>query len=138
MEDCIFCKIVNGDIPCNKIYEDDNYLAFLDISNFTEGHTLVIPKKHFQFVWDIEDISGYFKVVQKIANHFRNDLGFKYVDTLTFGRMIPHAHVHIVPHNSDNKDWEKALEGIGELQSSSSNRRLCAEEGERIANKFKL
>ncbi len=137
MEDCIFCKIVKGEIPCYKIYEDDNYLAFLDLSNFTEGHTLVIPKKHFRFVWDVEDIEGYFKVVQKISNHFRNDLKYSYVDTLTFGRMIPHAHVHIVPHNYDNDDWKTALDGIGELQSNP-DRRLCQEVGERIAAKFRM
>lgn len=138
MDDCIFCKIANGEVPCYKIYEDDNYFAFLDLSNFTEGHTLVVPKKHYRFVWDVEDIEGYFKAVQKIANHFRDDLKYTYVDTLTFGRMVPHAHVHVIPHNSDNKDWEKALDGIGELQRSDSGRRLCKEEGERRAKKFRI
>ena len=65
MDDCIFCKIAKGEVSSFKIYEDDNYFAFLDISNFTPGHTLVIPKKHYRFVWDVENIEGYFKVVQK-------------------------------------------------------------------------
>ncbi len=137
MDDCIFCKIVKGEIPCFKVYEDDNYLAFLDLSNFTEGHTLVVPKKHYRFVWDVDDIEGYSNVVKKISNHYRNNLGFAYVDTLTFGRMIPHAHVHLVPHNADSGDWEKALEKIGELQGDST-RRLSKEKGEEIANKFKM
>jgi histidine triad (HIT) family protein len=137
MDDCIFCKIIKGEVPCFKVYEDDNYLAFLDLSNFTEGHTLVVPKKHYRFVWDVDDIEGYFNVVKKISNHYRNNLGFAYVDTLTFGRMIPHAHVHLVPHNADSVDWEKALEKIGELQGDST-RKLSKEKGEEIANKFQM
>ncbi len=137
MDDCIFCKIVRGEIPCFKVYEDDNYLAFLDLSNFTEGHTLVIPKKHYRFVWDVDDIEGYARIVKKISNHYRDNLGFAYVDTLTFGRMIPHAHVHLVPHNSDSEDWEKALERIGELQGDAT-RRLSKEDGESIAKKFSI
>ncbi|HAM37146.1 TPA: HIT family protein [Patescibacteria group bacterium] len=138
MDDCIFCKIAKGEVSSFKIYEDDNYFAFLDISNFTPGHTLVIPKKHYRFVWDVENIEGYFKVVQKIANHFRNNLKYTYVDTLIFGRMVPHAHVHVVPHNHDSEDWKNALKGIGELQRSDSTRRLCKEDGERIAEKFRI
>ena len=65
-DNCIFCKIVSGDIPSYKIYEDDEYLAFLDIAPFADGHTLVIPKKHYQFVWDVEEVGKYIEVAQKI------------------------------------------------------------------------
>jgi len=68
MDNCIFCKIVKGDIPCYKIYENDKFLAFLDISEFTPGHTLVIPKKHYRFIWDVEDIEEYASVIKKICN----------------------------------------------------------------------
>jgi len=133
MENCLFCKIVDGKTPSFKIYEDDHYYAFLDIAQFTEGHTLVIPKKHIQFVWDSREIDRYFKVVQKIAQHYRS-LGFSYVDSITLGRMIPHAHVHLIPYNSDSADYQKALEGIGLLQA----RKIDAETGKRIVQRFKL
>ncbi|MBI2356847.1 HIT domain-containing protein [Candidatus Dojkabacteria bacterium] len=134
---CIFCKIVNGEIPCFKVYEDSKYLAFLDLAHFTEGHTLLIPKEHVQFVWDVEYLDDYYKTAQKIANHYRKKLGYKYVDSATFGRDVPHSHIHLLPHNADGTDWEFALKPIGELQKDR-NRWLSREEGERIAQKFSL
>ncbi len=136
MDECIFCKIIRGEIPSFKIYEDEDFLAFLDISQFTKGHTIVVPKKHVEFVWDCENRDRYFEVATKIANHFRS-LGYKYVDSMTFGRLIPHAHIHLIPHNDDSIDYKKALEGIGKLQSDQA-RRPSKEEGEKIANKFRL
>jgi histidine triad (HIT) family protein len=136
MDDCIFCKIVAGQIPAFKVYEDDNYLAFLDISHFTEGHTLVIPKKHYRYVWDVEDIGGYFEVVKKITDHYRT-LGYKAIDTLTFGRKVPHAHVHIVPNNGDDPEWDKALHGL-EFFFSEAHAPLDKETGNKLAAKLHL
>lgn len=133
---CIFCKIVDGSIPSYKIYEDENYLAFLDISQFTRGHTLVVPKKHYRFVWDIEDVDGYFSFVKKIAEHYKNNLGFKFVDSLVFGRLVPHAHMHLLPHNGDDKEWDKALEGLEYFHNP--DRKLTIENGNKIVNEFKL
>ncbi len=132
--DCVFCKIVSGDIPSYKIHEDDEFLAILDISQFTEGHTIVIPKKHFDKIWDIAGIGEYFAFVQEIGNHFR-DLGYKYVDTLTFGRMVSHSHVHVVPHNGDNDDWNRALNVIGNYQKDDS-RHPDNEKGKRLMKNF--
>ncbi len=67
MQDCIFCKIVNGEIPSNKVYEDEKFLAFLDINPLSPGHTQVIPKEHYRWVWDVPNIGEYFEVVKKIA-----------------------------------------------------------------------
>jgi len=137
MDDCIFCKIVKGEIPCTKIYEDEKYLAFLDIAIFSKGHTLVIPKKHYRFFSDVEDIEGYFRVVKKICLHYRNKLGFEYVDTITLGRMIPHSHVHLIPHNGDG-DWSKLImDSIPPLQNDQS-RRKSPEEMEEIAKEFRI
>lgn len=133
---CIFCKIVKKEIPSYKINEDKDYLALLDISQFTQGHTLVIPKKHIEFVWDSEEIDKYFIFIQKIANHFRS-LGFKHVDTLIFGRKVPHAHVHLVPYNDKDCDYKEALKSLGALQEDVS-RRPFPESGNKIAEKFKL
>jgi histidine triad (HIT) family protein len=137
MDDCIFCKIVEGRIPCYKIYEDEDFLAFLDISQFTRGHTLVIPKKHFRFVWDVDNIEEYVKVVKKVCNHFTEELGYEFVDTMSLGRMIPHAHIHVVPHNGEGNDWSFSLEKISEMQNDES-RRLTKEEGLKIEKEFKL
>jgi len=137
MDDCIFCKIVNGDIPCFKIHENDDYLAFLDISAFVDGHTLVIPKKHYRFFWEVDEVGGYYKFVSEICKHFTEELGFKYVDTLTFGRMVLHAHVHLLPHNNENEELKSAFQPIYEMQHDE-NRRLDKEEGERIRKEFAL
>lgn len=138
MDNCIFCKIVNGEIPSCKVYEDSNYIAFLDLAQFTKGHTLVIPKKHYTFVWDVDDSSEYFKVASTIANHYRKKLGYKYVDSAIFGRDVPHAHIHLVPHNGDKStDWESALKSIGTMQQDRS-RWPTKEEGEAIRVNFKL
>ena len=61
MDNCIFCKIINSEIPCTKIYEDENYLAFLDVEPKSEGHTLLIPKKHYRWIYDVENFSEYFE-----------------------------------------------------------------------------
>lgn len=134
--DCVFCMIVNGEVPSFRIHESDDFIAVLDISQLTEGHTIVIPKVHYKTIWDVPDIGGYFEVVKKVGNHYRG-LGYKYVDTLTFGRMVPHAHVHVVPHNGDSEDWKHALRVIGEFQQDSS-RYPSQKEGEKLVEKFKL
>ena len=100
MSDCIFCKIVAGEIPCYKIYEDEKYLAFLDIFPCTEGHTLVIPKKHVDWVWDHDNLGEYFEVVGKIARHHRDVVGEGVRENI-FGWNVLHAHVHIKPREND-------------------------------------
>ena len=136
MDSCVFCKIIKGEIPCYKIHENDTYIAFLDLSHFTEGHTLVVPKKHHQFVWDVDNICEYYAFAQEIVNHYRNKLGFKYVDSATFGRDVPHSHIHLVPHNGEGSEWEIALSGIGNLQKDRG-RWLSKEEGLKVQRKFK-
>ncbi len=103
MKDCVFCKIVSGEIPSYKIYEDEKYLAFLDIMPGCEGHTLVIPKKHVQWVWDYENLGEYFEVVGKIARHIRKVSGEETIRMFVFGWDVPHAHVHLRKGRED--DW---------------------------------
>lgn len=99
MEDSIFTKIIKGEIPSHKVYEDDSVLAFLDIHPITPGHTLVIPKKQVEFVWDLSpaDYEALMTAVQKIARHLRETLGVPYVGEQIIGVDVPHAHVHLVP-----------------------------------------
>ena len=101
--DCIFCKIAKGEIPSYKIYEDDNYLAFLDIFPLVEGHTLVIPKKHYRWVWDVDDVGKYMQVCRTIANHYKKVGKIELVASLILGEQVHHAHIHLLPNiNQDN------------------------------------
>jgi len=136
MDDCIFCKIIKGEIPSYKIYEDDDYFAFLDRSQFTEGHTLVIPKNHSASVWDVPNIGDYFEVIQKLGNHIKSQ-GYKFVDVMIFGRDVPHCHVHLLPHNGDQKDYEHVLEGLASMQGDEK-RWPTPEKGAQIVAKLKL
>jgi len=99
MQDSIFTKIIKGEIPGYKVYEDDDVYAFLDIHPVTDGHTLVVPKKQVEFLWDMEQ-ADYLKLqaaVQKVALHLRDVLDVPYVGVQVVGVDVPHAHIHLVP-----------------------------------------
>lgn len=100
--DCIFCKIIKGEVPSYKVYEDDKFLAFLDIRPLNPGHTLIIPKEHYRWVWDVPKIDEYFGVAGKVANAIRKALGTEQVVSLVLGEEVPHAHVWLVPRFPDD------------------------------------
>ncbi|MDR2568545.1 MAG: HIT family protein [Mycoplasmataceae bacterium] len=103
--DCIFCKIANGEIPCKKVAENDLAVAFLDLSPVSDGHTLVIPKKHSENLssTDEEVLAGVFalvkEVTKKIYNSSLKPVGFNYVSNegSEAGQMVFHFHVHVIP-----------------------------------------
>ncbi len=104
MKDCLFCKIVAGEIPSSKIYEDANVLAFLDIKPVNPGHTLVIPKKHFENIHDTPDelVAKMTVVAKKIAGAIQKNLGAEGVNIgmnngAVAGQVVFHAHVHVMP-----------------------------------------
>lgn len=98
-EDSIFTKIIRGEIPCHKLYEDDLTLAFLDIHPKQPGHTLVIPKKQVEFVWDLEDedYQALMATVKRVARRLRDVMGQPYIGEMVIGIDVPHAHVHVFP-----------------------------------------
>ncbi len=98
MGDCLFCKIVNGEIPATKVYEDENYLAFLDINPESPGHTQVIPKAHYPWVWDVPNVGEYFEVVRKIALALRKAFGTEWILSRIVGDEVPHAHIWVFPN----------------------------------------
>ncbi len=102
MSESIFTKIIRGDIPSHKIYEDDLVYAFLDIHPVQPGHTLVIPKQEVEFIWDLstEDYQAVMAAAQKIALNLREKLSVRYVGTQIVGVDVPHAHVHLIPFNT--------------------------------------
>ena len=111
---CVFCKIINGEIPSYKIYETDNVMAFLDISQNTKGHTLVIPKKHIESIFDLDEQTGrdLFEAVIKTTNILKNKLGFKDVNLLNnngslAGQVVNHYHIHIIPRYGNDECYFK-------------------------------
>jgi len=109
MNDCIFCKIVKDDVPCNKVYEDKDFLAFLDISPCSKGHTLIIPKKHFETILDTNDeiLKDFIILIKKISKVIYEGLkceGFNIImnQFKASGQIVPHLHAHIIPRFSDD------------------------------------
>lgn len=98
MEDSIFTKIIKGEIPSHKVYEDEKTLAFLDINPASEGHTLVVSKTQAEFVWDLtaEDYSALMQTVKKVAARLKTVYPDRYVAELVIGVDVPHAHVHLI------------------------------------------
>ncbi len=99
MQDSIFTKIIKGEIPCHKIYEDDRVIAFLDIHPFTEGHTLVVPKVQVDKIWDLPDdeYENLWNVARVIARHIEAQTGCDRVGVLVKGFDVPHVHIHLLP-----------------------------------------
>lgn len=102
MADSIFTKIINGEIPAQKIYEDDKNIAFLTIQPTQPGHTLVVPKKQVDHLWDLpdEDYLSLMEASKKVANHIRRVLGKKRVGVKVEGFEVAHAHIHLIPMDS--------------------------------------
>jgi len=95
--DCVFCKIVAGEIPSYKVYENEAILAFLSIEPLNPGHVLVIPKKHYRWVWDVPDIGANYQVAGRVAHALKRALATDWVVSLVLGEEVPHAHVWLVP-----------------------------------------
>jgi len=98
MKDCVFCKIVAGEIPSDTVYEDDMTLAFLDIHPKGPGHTLVIPKQHYRWFEEMDDTAyeSVFRAAKKIAIDMKAK-GADHVQLGIVGKDVPHVHVHLIP-----------------------------------------
>jgi histidine triad (HIT) family protein len=99
----IFTRIVNGEIPCYKVAEDNNYLAFLDINPLKKGHTLVIPKKEVDYIFDLEKdtLAGMMVFSQKIALAIEKVVHCNRIGVVVLGLEVPHAHIHLIPIDSE-------------------------------------
>ena len=113
-EDCIFCSIVSGIIPCSKIYEDDAVLAFLDIGPVSDGHTLVIPKSHFEKLHDCpsEILGRVSDCIGKIADAVVSAMGAEAYNVLcnnglAAGQLVQHVHFHVIPRNSGDGVFDR-------------------------------
>lgn len=99
----IFSKIVNGEIPAYKVAEDENYLAFLDIFPVAKGHTLVIPKKEVDYIFDLDDdlYTGLHAFAKKVAIGIKQAIPCQKVGVLVLGLEVPHAHIHLIPMQNE-------------------------------------
>lgn len=125
----IFTKIIRGEIPGYKIAEDENYYAFLDINPLAEGHTLVVPKKEVDYIFDLDeqDLAGLMVFARKVARRIREAMPCKRIGVAVIGLDVPHAHVHLVPIN----------EG-GDLDFSRPKLKLSPEEFKEIQTKIQF
>ncbi|MCA9352749.1 HIT domain-containing protein [Patescibacteria group bacterium] len=96
-EKSVFKKIIDGEIPCHKVYEDEHFLAFLDIHPQAPGHTLVIPKEEARWVWDVERYQEYWEIARILTNALRKAFGTEWVISKIVGDEVPHAHIHLFP-----------------------------------------
>ncbi len=125
----IFTRIINGEIPCYKVAENDNYFAFLDINPLSEGHTLVVPKREEDYIFDLQDeeLAGLVTFAKKVAISQKANLNCKRVAMVVLGMEVPHTHIHLIPMNSEaDVDFRKP-----KLQ-------LSPEQFAQIAEKIKL
>jgi histidine triad (HIT) family protein len=115
----IFSKIINGEIPCYKVTENDRFLAFLDINPLAKGHTLVIPKIEVDYIFDLDDdlLADMILFAKKIAKAIDKSVVCKKVGIAVIGLEVPHAHIHLVPLNN-----------IGDLNFSNPKLKLSQEE----------
>ncbi len=115
MDECIFCKIVKGEVPSTKVYEDEKFLAFLDITPQSPGHVQVIPKSHFRWVWEVPNVGEYFEVVRKIAVAQQKAFNTDWILSRIVGDEVPHAHIWVYPNHDvegGKKDFAANAEKI--------------------------
>jgi histidine triad (HIT) family protein len=120
----LFTKIINGEIPSYRVYEDEHYFAFLDINPLAKGHTLVIPKVETDYLFDLEDdlLGGMMVAAKKVARAIDKTIDCKRVGVAVLGLEVPHAHIHLVPLNS-----------LYDIEFSRPKLKLSREEFEEIA-----
>lgn len=125
----IFSKIVTGEIPCYKIGENDEFFAFLDINPITAGHTLVIPKKEIDYIFDIDDdVLGRMMIfAKKIAVAIKKTIPCTRIGVTVMGLEVPHAHIHLIPINKES-----------DMRFSNPKLKVTPEEFKSIAEKIKL
>lgn len=129
MKDCIFCKIAINEIPSDKVYEDKDFLAFLDIKPVNPGHILVITKKHFRWIWDVDNFGKYFETIKKIEKGIERAMKIDCVRLAVEGNEVHHSHVHLIPKFPND--------GFGGFFKSDEHKDIPKEEMNKIAEKIK-
>jgi histidine triad (HIT) family protein len=123
----IFTRIINGEIPCHKVAEDQHYFAFLDINPLAKGHTLVVPKEEIDYLFDLSDerMAGISVFAKKVARAIGKTMPCKRVGVAVLGLEVPHAHIHLIPIND-----------LGDINFARPKLKLTSEEFTAIAEKI--
>ena len=131
MESCIFCKIVKGEIPCYNIYEDEDVFVFLDAFPCVKGQTLVVPKKHSRWLWDMpeKEYLGLMEKVYYLAGVLRKAFDVEWVEEVVAGIGVEHTHVHLLPRREDD--------GLGEVPTKPLDPKPSEKEMKKIAEKIR-
>ena len=129
MDDCVFCKIIRKELPSYSIFDDQNYVAFLDIRPMNPGHTLVIPRQHSRWVWDVTDVGTYFKTVTRVAKALQSAMKTDWIAADVAGMGVAHAHIHLVPRFPQD--------GHGEFLSGQNVKTLSVEQMKSIADRIR-
>lgn len=129
MTECIFCKIVAKQMPSFTVYEDDKFIAFLDVNPFNPGHTLVVPKQHKRWVFEVEEFGEYCEIAKKVALATMKALDAWTINFLTMGFAVEHAHIHVVPRFKDD--------GHPELPDRTKRKKMTKEQLTEIMNRIK-
>lgn len=130
MYQCIFCKIVKGELPCYKVYETKEIITFLDINPYTKGHTLVVPKKHSNWLWDM-DTDDYLlleKATYRLAKALRKVFNTDWIEKVVAGIGVQHTHIHLLPRLKDD--------GLGEIPTKPIIPKPTENEMKKIAKKI--
>ena len=124
---CVFCKIVAGEIPSMKVYEDEHSLVFMDIAGDVDGHMLAVPKKHVKNILDcdLDALTHLMSAVKKVANHCVTNCGYEGVNLLnasdeSAGQSVLHFHIHIIPRKNDDEvdAWPKFKGAMCEIEDT--------------------
>lgn len=113
-EDCIFCKIATGEVPAKKTYEDEKFVAFLDIDPVAPNHTLLIPKEHHQWFYDVPDTlyTEMFETVKQLSHELKEKHAADYVRLGIVGTDVPHAHIHLIPLKFGDKEIHPRINNV--------------------------
>jgi len=131
MSDCIFCKIIRKEIPADVVYEDSNIISFLDINPYSNGHLLVIPKKHSDWLWDMqkEEYVNLMNKVYDISKVLRKSFDTDWIEEIVAGIGVQHTHIHLLPRKRDD--------GLGEIPKKPLNPKPSIKDMDNICNKIK-
>ncbi len=127
MQNCVFCKIVKGELPCYKVYEDEKFLGFLDINPRVEGHTLLIPKTHYRWTYDVPEFGEYWEAARKIARAMQKVLQPEFITFVTHGLEVPHAHIHIMPRKKGEYEFVPSVKNISKEKMQEIAQKIFAE-----------
>lgn len=129
LEDCVFCKIIRNELPSYPVYNDEHFFAFLDIRPLNPGHTLVVPKRHDRWVWDVPHSGQYFEITTKIAKAMQNTMRTEWIAADVAGMGVQHAHIHLVPRFPND--------GHGEFVNGRNVKTISEDEMKDIADKIR-